>query len=150
MESAVKSGAGINDFDANKQTALISVSRWPVSLPGVAETIRWLLDHGADPNLKGESGFQDLEGIPLHLFVAMNKSSLGGIPNQPDMSVLAEYTLLRMLKAGAKISGIDSAEILIREGAKVMPRDNTGRTPLDYAESAPMIKLLKQNGATER
>jgi ankyrin repeat protein len=76
-------------------------------------------------------------------------------------------TLLRLLEAGAKVSGVDSigrtplhiaaendnvraAEILIREGAKVMPRDGAGKTPLDYAESSAMIKLLKQNGATER
>jgi ankyrin repeat protein len=79
---------------------------------------------------------------------------------------MAEETLAHLLKAGAKVSGMDSqgrtplhiaakfdnvraAEILIKEGAKVMPRDRTGKTPLDYAESAPMIMLLKQNGATE-
>jgi hypothetical protein len=42
------------------------------------------------------------------------------------------------------------AEILIKEGAKIKPKDRTGKTPLDYAESGSMIKLLKQNGATER
>jgi hypothetical protein len=31
-----------------------------------------------------------------------------------------------------------------------MPRDNSGRTPLDLAESGEIIKLLKQHGATER
>ncbi len=31
-----------------------------------------------------------------------------------------------------------------------MPRDAKDKTPLDYAESGPMIKLLKQNGAIER
>jgi hypothetical protein len=45
---------------------------------------------------------------------------------------------------------VRAAEVLIKEGAKVMARDETGRTPLDYAESAPMIKLLKASGATER
>jgi len=30
-----------------------------------------------------------------------------------------------------------------------MPKDRLGKTPLDYAESSAMIKLLKQNGATE-
>ncbi len=31
-----------------------------------------------------------------------------------------------------------------------MPRDNQRKTPLDYAESAAMIKLLKENGAVEQ
>lgn len=80
---------------------------------------------------------------------------------------LNEETLVRLLKAGATVSGIDkdgmtplhvaarldnimAAKILLREGAKVMPKDTSGKTPLDYAQSAAMIKLLKQNGATER
>ena len=80
---------------------------------------------------------------------------------------LADITFGRLLKAGAKVSGMDddgqtplhvaakynnmeAAEILIREGAKIMPRDRTGKTPLDYAESAEMIRLLKSHGAVER
>jgi hypothetical protein len=38
----------------------------------------------------------------------------------------------------------------IREGARVMARDNEGKTPLDHAETARIIKLLKANGATEK
>ena len=97
----------------------------------------------------------------------MNKATLAGVPSRPEAKPMAEETLARLLKAGAKVSGMDSqgrtplhlaaksdnvraAEVLIKEGAKVMARDESGRTPLDYAESAPMIKLLKANGATER
>ena len=50
----------------------------------------------------------------------------------------------------AKFDNVRAAEILIQEGARIMARDSEGRTPLDYAESAPMIKLLKASGAAER
>jgi hypothetical protein len=31
-----------------------------------------------------------------------------------------------------------------------MPKDDKGKTPLNYAESAEMIKLLKAHGAREQ
>ena len=39
--------------------------------------------------------------------------------------------------------------MLIEAGCKIMPTDRRGKTPLDYAESAEMIKLLKDHGAKE-
>jgi ankyrin repeat protein len=167
MERAVRQGARINGTDPSNETALIAAVRMGVYGRGSAEPIVWLLDHGADPNQKGDSGFAGIEGLPLHIFVAMNKNTLAGVPNRPEAKPMAEKTLALLLKAGANVSGMDSqgrtplhlaakfdnvraAEVLIKEGAKVMARDETGRTPLDYAESASMIKLLKASGATER
>jgi hypothetical protein len=40
--------------------------------------------------------------------------------------------------------------MLIEAGSKIMPKDDKGKTPLDYAESAEMIKLLKDHGAKEQ
>lgn len=165
MERAVKAGADINGADAAGKTALIqavSIPIYPIIGHQHAETVRWLLDAGADPNVKGESGLNELEGIPLHIFVVMNNHSFQGVAQK-----LVEETFTRLLRAGAKISGMDSkgrtplhiaakwdnvraAELLIRAGARVMARDEQGRTPLDYAESASMIQLLKKHGATER
>jgi len=167
MERAVKQGARVNGTGPDNETALIAAVRDSIYLQLQADVIRWLLDHGADPNQKGNSGYQGIEGLPLHIFVAMNKDTQAGVPSRPDAKPSAEETLALLLKAGAKVSGMDSqgrtplhlaakfdnvraAEVLIKEGAKVMARDMTGRTPLDYAESAPMIKLLKASGATER
>jgi len=162
MEGAAAMGAKIDGLDANKQTALVAAVKTGTYERDRANAIWWLLDHGADPNQKGDSG-----DLPLHMFVLANKNTLGESQKRAEVKALAEETLGRLIKAGAKVSGTDdfdrtplhvaakydnvrAAEILIREGAKVMPRDRTGKTPLDYAESAPMIKLLKVSGATER
>jgi ankyrin repeat protein len=167
MRSALSSGARIDEADSDGRTPLINALRNPIYARRYAEAIWWILDQGADPNRRGESGFQDLEGIPLHLFIAMNSHSLQGTAGKADVPQLAKETMHRLLRSGAKVSVMDSrgrtplhiaarednvvaAEVLIREGARVMAKDAQGRTPLEYAESATMIRLLKSNGASER
>ena len=167
MEKMLTSGARIDAPDPNGTTALISALHWPAYRRKEAEIIWWLLDKGADPNVTGESGLKGIDGIPLHIFVAMSPYPSRGVDSFPEAKVLVEETLTRLLKAGAKVSGMDehgrtplhvaaksdnviAAEILIRAGARLMAKDVQGKTPLDYAESATMIALLKRNGATER
>jgi serine/threonine-protein phosphatase 6 regulatory ankyrin repeat subunit B len=159
MEEAFKTGAGINDPDPSKEIALPAAAMYVFNYfpPGVV-TIWWLLDHGADPNLKGR------EGSPaLHEFVSNGGILLNG-EKGPKAKEFAEEMLTKLLKAGAGIDkdgqtplhiaarydNVRAAEVLINEGAKLKPRDAWGKTPLDYAESTAMIKLLKQNGATEQ
>ncbi len=188
METALKQGADINGSDPDNYTPLIAALRMPIEASDQLDIIKWLLAHGADPNQKGESGLKGIGGLPLHIFIAINKETLAGTVAGPlsfqarqlgvyddelarafqnAVARMAEETLSLLLKAGTKVSGVDddgktplhvaaqfdnlrAAEILIREGAKVMPKDRLGKTPLDYAESAAMIKLLKENGATEQ
>ena len=50
----------------------------------------------------------------------------------------------------AEKNNIVGAVILIDAGCEMMPKDNKGKTPLDNAESAEMIKLLKDHGAKEQ
>ena len=172
MRRMLISGASIDGTNVVGMTALINAVRKPILRRHDAETIWWLLDKKADPNVQGESALGDKEfgligGIPLHVFVAMNNPTLRGMDNFPEAKALIEETFTRLLKAGAKVSGMDkqgrtplhvaahndnvvAAESLIRAGARLMARDAKGKTPLDYAESASMIALLKNHGATER
>ncbi|MFP6868369.1 MAG: ankyrin repeat domain-containing protein [Nitrospinota bacterium] len=169
LEVVLKVGARINRKDSSGSTALITALEMGIYTVKNADVVKWLLEHGADPNVSGESHFKDLEGIPLHFFVVMNKYQMNPTNNKrhrPVIKRLSEGIMKWLLKAGAKVSGVDSqdrtplhwaakrdnfraAQILIAEGAKVMPRDKFGKTPLDYAETARMIKLLKASGARE-
>ena len=110
------------------------------------------------------SGSGDAYMMPLHLFVRRNPRSMNGDDEVARLS--AEQTMRLLLEAGARVSGMDTnditplhwaakgdnlraAEILIEAGSKISPRDKMGKQPLDYAESAAMIKLLKDHGAKE-
>lgn len=54
------------------------------------------------------------------------------------------------LHIAARLNNAKAAALLLKAGAKVMPCDDAGKTPLDLAEAAPVIQLLKAAGATER
>ena len=164
MNGLLDKGANIDGKDSVEMTALISILREPVYEIEQYETVKFLLKNGADPNLNGNSGFYNLEGIPLHIAIAMNRLTL----NKPSKGSekLAQLVIEALLDAGAFVSGRDEnwktplhvaaehnnlkgAQLLIKAGAKIMSRDKSGKTPLDFAESADMIKLLKKHGAKE-
>jgi ankyrin repeat protein len=92
------------------------------------------------------------------------EQSTGREFNAQRVRALNQEILIRLLKAAAKMSTLNNygwtplhyaarfdnsmaAEILIMEGAKISQRDPNGKTPLDYAQSAAMIKLLKSSAA---
>lgn len=168
METVAKRGAMVDVTDPCGKTALINAVHWPIYRQQQVESIEWLLKHDANPNLEAKSGpGKYTSDLPLHHFIKANTYTLNDKNTRPEAKKLAEMAMSRLIKAGAKISGINSrgmtplhvaasydnfraAEILLREGARVMAKDDRGKTPLDYAESAKMIKLLKKNGAKEK
>ena len=165
MRQAIKDGAHINDPDVSGTTPLLSALDKPVYDADHAASVRWVIENGADVNRRGKaSGFDDANEMALHLFVRRNPLSMNGDDENARWD--AEQTLLLILEAGAKVSGMDAkdmtplhwaakadnlraAEILIEAGSRISPRDMAGKQPLDYAESASMIKLLKDYGAME-
>jgi ankyrin repeat protein len=148
----LNNGAQINRRGPTKETALIeAVSSQQYS------AVRQLLELGANPNLPGEQF--GVPTSPLHQAVFRNKLKF-------EKGNAGEIVKL-LLKAGAHVSSTDffkqqtplhvaayvnnpiAVKMLLEAGAKVMPKDADGKTPLDYAESAEVIKLLKSYGAKE-
>ncbi|MEA1884021.1 MAG: ankyrin repeat domain-containing protein [Thermotogota bacterium] len=164
MRKALLDGARVDGKGPNGGTALIDVLRDPTYQESTVLSLIWLLQNGADPNIEGESGFQDLDGIPLHIAISMNTLPM----NKPSRNSreYAEIVIKLLIQYGAKISAMDSkgrtplhiaarsdnvfgAAMLIKNNARIMARDNHGKSPLDYSESTEMISLLKKHGAVE-
>jgi hypothetical protein len=161
MDALLSQGARVNGKDADGKTALLAAVEF---FRGFTDylAIMFLLDKGADPNVKGD-GLFDRSTPPLHELVWF----VSLVEDDVDLWPFAEQLVYAFLKQGALISatdgggktplhhaaetnGVASARILLESGAKVMPRDHNGKTPLNYAEGADMILLLKEHGATER
>jgi len=170
MEDAIGNGAWVNGSNRQGETALV-IACAASGLYSVEESaaILYLLKKGADPAVKGNDGI----GQTTALHAVMFRSSLV-FDNRfqaskvfKDSPVRAREVIDALLRHGALVSARDwhgqtplhvaargnnivGATKLIEAGAKVMPHDDEGKTPLDYAESAEMIKLLKDHGAKEQ
>ena len=178
MERAIQSGAHMNKLVGDYTALLVAVGGF-IHREQQLAAIRWLLDHGADPNVG--SRFD----LPLHRFVFSSSFTLNSLSKLQDedfkameqssgrefsaqrVVALNREILIRLLKAGAKMSTLNNygwtalhyaarfdnlmaAEVLIMEGAKISQRDPNGKRPLDYAQSPTMIKLLKTDAAAEQ
>ena len=161
IKRELRKGAQVNRLSPAGETALIeAIKGFPLrSRSTVSETVRLLLRLGADPNMKGSGSCVGGRGSPLHAIVCFDVSRFETIGGAEIMEVL--------LKDGAYVSSVMSfsrwtplhlaamdqnakaVKILLEAGAKVMSRGKGGKTPLDYAEAGPVIKLLKAYGAKE-
>ena len=151
-------GADVNRKSPTGKSALVATIRGGVFIRGGnLIMLRELLKQGANPNLSGR--FIG-ESSPLHAAVLRNEKAFES-DNGPAI-------VDALLKAGAHVSSTvfhrkqtplhvaahlqntRAAMLLLKAGAKVMPRDEDGKTPLDFAESSAMIDLLRAHGAKEQ
>jgi len=163
MEIALKDGATINGKNSKGDIALVIAINCAYNIEQYI-TVVYLLQKGANPNLKSErQEFEELAGIPLHHAVAFHGLM---VKEDEDRTIYQRLIIKALLDAGAHVSSRGykgmtpvhiaaknndtyMANVLIKAGAKIMDRDDLGKTPLDYAESADMVKLLKSAGAKE-
>ncbi len=162
LKGQIKKGARVNIKDRQGRAALIG-ALMPFDHNAYIKVI-YLLDLGADVNLKGLGVIKSRSAtLPLHVAIRLSSFLFRSKKN----TIIAELILKELIKRGAFVSGRDeddktplhiaskynhlyAAQLLLESGSKVMPKDKSGKTPLDYAESAEMIKLLKNHGAKEQ
>lgn len=128
-----------------------------------AESVKWLIDHGADPNLATSRGEMPLDRALLleYMKVAETLCDNGGSPNaitEDGLTVLAtaidrgkkgqlEFLLAHKADPNAKFQGgrtalhfaarkrdEAAAKALLAAGANLNATDEEGRTPLDYVD----------------
>jgi len=172
MEDAIAGGADVNGSNRQGETALVVACHYNSFFTVEnSAAVLYLLKKGADPTIQGSDGsrYPDLKTTALHDVMFGSSSTFKyqeSDDRNKDAGVRARAVIEALLKHGALVSARDydgqtplhvaaqwnnlvGAQILIDAGCKIMPHDNKGKTPLDYAESAEMIKLLKDHGAKE-
>jgi uncharacterized protein len=150
-------GAEVNLKSPSGETALVEAIRGGVFKGGNLLVVRELLKLGANPNLAGRF-IGDTS--PLHAAVFNNEQNFER-DNGPaiveallkaggHVSSTSYYRQQTPLHVAAGSQNTKGAALLLKAGAKVMPRDEDGKTPLDLAQSSSMIELLKAYGAKEQ
>lgn len=158
-----KKGARVNFRNDAGETVLLNVLKGPYSHQTFLK-LEYLISIGAQVNFKGRSETSP-NTTPLDAAVWYS-SSIFKSGTASNNAYYAEQILQYLIDEGAFVSGTDdrgrtplhtaaksdnliAARLLIGAGAEIMPRDYDGKTPLDYAESGTMIKLLKEHGAVD-
>jgi len=151
-------GADVNRKSPTGKTALVAAIRGGVFIRGGnVIMLRELLKRSANPNVSGR--FIG-ESSPLHAAVFRNEKDFES-DNGPaivdallkagaHVSSIAFHRKQTPLHVAAHLQNTKAAILLLKAGAKVMPKDEDGKTPLDLAESSAMIELLKAHGAKEQ
>ena len=152
VKQSLSDGALVNGKNQSGETALTAAIR-----EGHLMVVEELVSSGADTNLSGP--YIGLGYSPLHLAVFKPRRSFEYgvateilttlLENGADVSSDNGYKKQTPLHIAVEMNNEIAVMILIEAGSKIMVRDNDDMTPLDYAESESIIKLLKSYSIIE-
>ena len=156
-------GARVNFRNNEGETVLIKVLEGSYDDQTLLK-LKYLVSVGAKVNFKGKGATNDIT-TPLDAAV-WKTSSIFKSDTASKRPFIAEQVLKYLINEGAYVSGTDengrsplhiaaisnnlfAAGLLLESGAEVMQKDFDGKTPLDFAKSREMKRILKEHGAVE-
>jgi ankyrin repeat protein/mono/diheme cytochrome c family protein len=139
LESHLREGTPLNVQAADGTTPLALAA-----LYGTADTVRLLLDHGADPNAAGQAGASplllaagDLEKVRLLVARGADVNARSKLGNTP------------LIAAAAHVGNLDVVKLLLDHGADPQAKNRNAITVLTSAVSgndANIVRLLVARG----
>lgn len=135
VEKFLKQGADVNATSDIGRSAL-----YYAVMNGNVDTVRVLLENGANPNRRTSDGQPHLlelgESTPLTLAAQRNYEAIAYLLVSHGADVNAKDSHdLTPLHYAAKRGNLDLALHLVRRGAEIEPRDEWNNTPEHYARS---------------
>ncbi|XP_031564381.1 BRCA1-associated RING domain protein 1-like [Actinia tenebrosa] len=116
------------------------------AIKGYYEDAKYLLEKGADPNARDNAGWSPLHESCNHGHVTiaellLDNGAIVNLPGGPE-----HETPLHDAVANGQL---EVARVLVRRGASLHARNNQGLTPIEYAFTDPMKRLLEQESSVQ-